>query len=353
MEEPDQAQVPGKAIVKIKTTTPRSQAMPNFRMIDAGRAQIRAVTEGEGPLVLMVHGFPESWYSYRHQIGPIAAAGFTACAMDVRGYGGSQQFPDVVDYSMENMIADILGVGAVLSPGRPFTLVGHDWGAPMVWQTALLNPDRIAAVAAMSVIHSGVPSISFDDIIKTTFDDKDRFFYQSYFRDVGRAEAVFDANPRDFLRRFYYLASGDADLSKFPRNKTSSDGLLDGLPDPEPFPAWLTNADLDYYVSEFARTGFFGPLNRYRNHTRDFHFLQPFKGRLIEQPAFFIAGDKDGAFTAFGMATDPLGSLRREVPNLEGAHVLKGCGHWTQQERPEEVNARLIPWLASLKGRVV
>jgi pimeloyl-ACP methyl ester carboxylesterase len=322
-------------------------------MIDAGAATIRAVVKGEGPLVLMVHGFPESWYSWRHQIDPIAKAGFTACAIDVRGYGGSQKFDRVEDYSMEAMIGDILGVAQALAPGQKFILLGHDWGAPMVWQTSLLHPDRVAAVAAMSVIHSGVPEVSFDAIIKTMFDDNNLFFYQSYFREVGVAEAAFEANPRDFLRRFYYVGSGDIDLTGLPTNKTSADNLLDGLPDPDPFPAWLTDADLDYYVGEFQASGFFGPLSRYRNHTRDWQYLQPFKDRKIEPPSFFIAGDKDGAFTAFGMAQDPIGTLRQHAPNLEGAHVLPGCGHWTQQERPEEVNALLIPWLSSLKGRVV
>ncbi len=327
--------------------------MHQFRTIDAGGARIRAVVEGDGPLVLMVHGFPESWYSWRHQLAPIAEAGFTAAAIDVRGYGGSQKFDRVEDYDMDRMIADILGVGEALSPGRKFILVGHDWGAPMVWNTAMLHPDRIAAVAAMSVIHGGVPERSFDAIIKEMFDDKNVFFYQSYFRPVGQAEAVFDANPRDFLRRFYYLGSGDIDWSTLPTGKTSSDALLDGMPDPDAFPAWLTDEDLDYYVGEFEGSGFFGPLSRYRNHTRDWEFLQPYKGRKVEQPAFFIAGDRDGAFTAFGMAADPLATLRANVPNLEGAHVLPGCGHWTQQERPAEVNAALVPWLTSLKGRVV
>lgn len=327
--------------------------MPEFRKIDAGGVQIRAAVEGSGPLVLMVHGFPESWYSWRRQIGPIAEAGFTACAIDVRGYGGSQSFDRVEDYAMERMIADILGVGEALSPGRKFVLVGHDWGAPMVWQTSLTHPDRIAAVAALSVIHSGVPERSFDDIIKELFDDRNVFFYQSYFRPIGQAERVFDADPRDFLRRFYFLGSGEFDLTQYPANKTSSDALLDGLPDPQPFPAWLTDADLDYYVGEFERAGFFGPLSRYRNHTRDWAFLQPYKDRKIEQPALFIAGDRDGAYTAFGMAADPLATLRANVPNLEGAHILPGCGHWTQQERPAEVNAALVPWLQSLKGRVI
>jgi pimeloyl-ACP methyl ester carboxylesterase len=327
--------------------------MVEYTMINAGGTQIRAVVKGQGPLVVMVHGFPESWYSYRHQIDPIAAAGFTACAIDVRGYGGSQKFDAVEDYAMEHMINDIVGVGEALAPGQKFVLIGHDWGAPMVWQTTLTRPDKIAAVAAMSVIYTGVPERSFDDIIKTLFDDNNVFFYQSYFRDVGKAEAAFEANPRDFLRKFYFVASGNVDLSKLPMNKTSADNLLDGLPDPDPFPAWLSDADLDYYVEEFTRSGFFGPLSRYRNHTRDFNFLQAFKDHKIEQPAFFIAGDRDGAFNGFGLMPDPLGVLRANLGNLEGAHVLEGCGHWTQQEQPEAVNELLVPWLTSLKGRVV
>ena len=125
------------------------------------------------------------------------------------------------------------------------------------------------------------------------------------------------------------------------------------MPDPDPFPAWLSEADIDYYVGEFDKSGFFGPLSRYRNHTRDFEYLQQFKDRTLSQPAFFIAGDKDGAFNGFGAMGDPIAVMRNFVPNLESAHVLEGCGHWTQQERPAEVNALLAPWLKTLKGRVV
>src|SRR5215472_1837733 len=329
--------------------------MPEFKTVDAGVAHIRVALEGEGPLALMVHGFPESWYSWRHQIGPVARAGFTACAIDVRGYGGSQKFRDVADFSMENIVADVRGLADALSPGRPAVLLGHDWGAPIVYNSALIHPDRFAAVAALSVIYSGVPARSFDDVIKEQYDDKNLFFYQSYFREPGRAEAVFDPNPRDFLRKFFYIASGDADLSQISGAfaKDAGSALLDGMPDPDPFPAWLTAADLDYFVREFEGSGFFGPLSRYRNHTRDFEYLRQFKARTLEQPAFFIAGDRDPAFGGFGAVRDPISAMRASVPNLEGAHVLEGCGHWTQQERPAEVNARLIPWLKTLKGRVV
>ena len=327
--------------------------MPEFRVIDAGEARIRVAIEGSGPLALMVHGFPESWYSWRHQIGPVAAAGFTAAAMDVRGYGGSSKFPAVADFRMEALVGDILGVGKALSPDAPFVLIGHDWGAPQVWNTALIHPDRIAAVAAMSVPHFGVAQVSFDLVIKQVWDDKNRFFYQSYFRDPGRAEAAFEAEPRRFLKGFYHAISGEAKPGDFPVGKPSDFPLLDGLHPPETIGSWMSEADLDYYTKEFEGSGFFGPLSRYRNHTRDWEFLQPYKDRLIEQPACFIAGDKDPAFSGFGMIEDPVGRMQKFVPNLETAVVLPGCGHWTQQERPAELNAALVPWLTSLKGRVV
>jgi pimeloyl-ACP methyl ester carboxylesterase len=327
--------------------------VPEFRIVDAAGTAIRAAIEGEGPLVLMVHGFPESWYSWRHQIRPIAAAGFTACAIDVRGYNGSQKFPQVADYSMEAIVRDVAGVAQALSPDRGAILLGHDWGAPIVYNSALIHPEIFKAVAALSVVYTGVPARSFDDIIKEMFDDKNHFFYQSYFREVGKAEAVFDPNPRDFLRRFYFAISGDVKPGSWPMDKDSSATLLDGLEDPAVFPAWLSDADLDYYVHEFEQSGFFGPISRYRNHTRDFEYLQQFKDRKIEQPAFFIAGDRDGAFSGFGAMGDPIAVMRNFVPNLEGGHVLPGCGHWTQQERPKEVNALLVPWLESLKGRAV
>src|SRR5580704_8063312 len=329
--------------------------MPDFKTIDAGKARLRVALQGDGPLVLMVHGFPESWYSWRHQMGAIAEAGFTACAIDVRGYGGSQKFGEVADFSMENIVADVRGVADALSPDRPAVLLGHDWGAPIVYNSALIHPDRFAAVGALSVVYTGVPARSFDDIIKEQFDDKNLFFYQSYFREPGRAEAVFDPDPRDFLRKFFYIASGDVDLAAISGAfaKDAAAVLLDGMPDPDPFPAWLSEADIDYYVGEFEKSGFFGPLSRYRNHTRDFEYLQQFKDRTLAQPAFFAAGDRDGAFNGFGALADPIAVMRNFVPNLESAHVLEGCGHWTQQERPAEVNALLTPWLKTLKGRVV
>ena len=320
--------------------------MADFIMIDTGQLRLRAAVAGDGPLVLMVHGFPESWYSWRHQIGPIAQAGFKACAIDVRGYGGSDKPHDVSEYSMERMVGDITGVADALSPDAPAVLVGHDWGAPMVWNSALICPDRFRAVCAMSVPFTGVPKEPFTDIIDRVFTQKDRFFYQAYFQHVGPPEAEAEADITGFLRKFYYSISGDAPDGSWPNDKNAAATLLEGLGDPAIFPPWMSDADIAYYAAEFTNSGLRGPINRYRNHERDFIYLAQFRERCIEQPALFIAGSKDPASNML-RGTDPIAIMRKHVPNLD-AISLEGCGHWTQQERPIEVNAALIPWLQKL-----
>jgi len=321
--------------------------MREFRVIDTGELRLRAAIEGQGPLVIMVHGFPESWFSWRHQMGPVADAGFTACAIDVRGYGGSDKPWPVEAYAMERMVADVAGVARALSPNAPAILLGHDWGAPIVWNSALTRPETFRAVGALSVPYMGTGTRPFSEIFDEIFTQKNRFFYQAYFQKEGVAEAEAEADVRGFLRKFYYAISGDAPDGSWPSDKTASDPLLKGLVDPQPFPAWLTAADLDYYVGEFKGSGLRGPINRYRNHERDFAWLQGFKDRKIEQPALFISGTRDLAFNMLG-GPDPIQVMRNFVTDLKVAEVLEGCGHWTQQERPKEVNALLIPWLKSL-----
>jgi pimeloyl-ACP methyl ester carboxylesterase len=321
--------------------------MPDFQTIAVPGGALRAAVQGQGPLVVMVHGFPESWYSWRHQIGPIAEAGFTACAIDVRGYGGSMKPHPVEAYALEAMIGDIAGLIEAMSPGWPAVLIGHDWGAPIVWNSALVRPDRVRAVAGLSVPYLGVPKQSFMDLINAAFTSQGKFFYQAYFQAEGIAEAEMEANPRDALRKFYYAISGDAPQGSWPTDKTTDDNLLDGLVDPNPFPAWLTAADLDYFTGEFERSGFRGPLNRYRNHDRDFTYLSGFTGRRVEQPSLFIGGERDPVLSMLGRG-DLVAMMKAEMTDLRGADILPGCGHWTQQERPEAVNDRLILWLKSL-----
>jgi pimeloyl-ACP methyl ester carboxylesterase len=321
--------------------------MPEYRTIALKDLNLRAVVQGEGPLVVLVHGFPESWYSWRHQLGPIAANGFTACAIDVRGYGGSDEPEPVEAYDMEHMVADVAGVIERLSPDGRATLVGHDWGSPIVWNSALIRPDRVRAVCGLSVPYLGVPTRSFKDVFEEVFTKRGKFFYQAYFQAEGVAEAELEANPRESIRRFYYAISGDAPDGTWPTDKPDGATLLDRLPDPKRFPKWLSDHDLDYYTHEFERSGFRGPLNRYRNHDRDFAYLQQFKGRKIEQPALFIGGQRDLVLSMLGRG-DLVSMMKAEVPNLRGADILPGCGHWTQQERPEAVNQRLIGWLTRL-----
>lgn len=321
--------------------------MSDFTFIQLPDVRLRAVVEGNGPLVVMVHGFPESWFSWRHQIKPIADAGFTACAIDVRGYGGSDKPPAVADYAMERMIGDVVGVIEALSPDQSGILLGHDWGAPIVWNSALVRPEKVRAVCGLSVPYLGPATRPFIEVFDEIFTKRGRFFYQAYFQKIGEPEAEAETNPRDFLRKFYYALSGDAPDGTWPTDKTSGQRLLDGLVDPDPFPAWLAPADLDYYVGEFERSGFRGPINRYRNHERDFDYLRAFAGRKIEQPALFIGGNRDLAFNMLGRG-DPIALMRQHVTDLRGADVLDGCGHWTQQERPSEVNKRLVTWLKSL-----
>jgi pimeloyl-ACP methyl ester carboxylesterase len=321
--------------------------MPDFRMVNAGEVKLRCAVEGQGPLVVMVHGFPESWYSWRHQMAPIAEAGFTACAIDVRGYGGSDKPHPVADYAMEHMVSDVVGVIDALSPGQPAAIVGHDWGAPIVWNTALTRPDKVRAVAGLSVPYGGVPTRSFRELFEELFTARGRFFYQQYFQAEGVAEREMERNVRNALRRFYYAISGEAPDGTWPTDKPVGATLLERLPDPDPFPAWLTPEDLDYFVGEFEGSGFRGPINRYRNHDADFIWLQEYTGRRIRQPSLFIGGERDLVLSMMGRR-DIVAAMRHELPDLRGADILPGCGHWTQQERPAEVNERLVAWLKGL-----
>ena len=317
----------------------------NQKRISTGELELHCVTRGDGPLVLMVHGFPESWYSWRHQIGPISEAGFKVCAIDVRGYGGSDKPEAIAAYDMQSLVGDLVGLRKVLSPHAPAILIGHDWGAPIVWNSALTNPDHFRAVAGLSVPFAGTPARPFTDVFREHFTSQGRFFYQEYFQTPGIAEAEAEADPRDFIHRMMYSISGDVAPGDY-WEKPADATFLQGLPAPS-YTDWLTREDMNFYESEFRRSGFRGPLNRYRNHERDFEWLSRFAGRQIEQPALFIGGSRDPATYLFGAIEDPIALCRMFVPLIEGT-VLEGVGHWTQQERPERVTDLLIDWLRSL-----
>ena len=316
--------------------------MPEMRTIDTGEVSLRCAIAGEGPLVLMVHGFPESWYSWRHQIEPIARAGFTACAIDVRGYGGSDKPYPVEAYAMERIVGDLVGLRQALSPKAPAVLVGHDWGAPIVWNSALTHPADFRAVAGLSVPFAGVPQRPFTEVFHEHFTSQGRFFYQEYFQKPGVAEAEAEKDPRDFIQRMMYSISGDVPPGDY-WDKPHGATFLEGLPDPAPV-SWLNEDDLDFYEAAFQQSGFRGPLNPYRNHEADYEWLQGWAGKRVEQPALFIGGTRDPATFLFGAVEDPIALVKMFAPKAEG-HILEGVGHWTQQERPDVVNRILIDWL--------
>lgn len=321
-----------------------------FRMIETNGIRVRAAMQGEGPLVVMVHGFPESWYSWRHQMAPLAAAGFTACAIDVRGYGGSDKPHATEAYSMANITADVAGVIDALSPGAPAVVIGHDWGAPIAWHTAVLHPGKVRGVAGLSVPYYALPPAPLSHIFKAMFTDQGKFFYMAYFQQEGVAEAEFEADVRGALRRLYYAASADADGRWGGGDKPVGEPMLQGLPDPDPFPPWLTPADIDYFVGEFERSGFRGPINRYRNFERDWAMMNGVADRIIHQPSLFIAGANDMVLKMFGDGSvDTLvANMQAVLSDFRGARIVPNCGHWTQQEAPDATTGHLIDWLATL-----
>ena len=246
--------------------------------------------------------------------------------------------------------ADVAGAIEALSPGAPAVIVGHDWGAPIVWNTALIRPDRVRAVAGLSVPYMGVPTRSFSDMIEQVFTTHGRFFYQHYFQAEGVAEAELEADVRGGLRRFYYAISGDAPDGTWPTDKVVGDTLLHRLPDPDPFPAWLTDADLDYYVGRVRALGLprpDQPLPQPRPRLR----LSEAVRRPDDRPAGAVHRRRAGPGAGDDGPDKPaelVAAMRAGLTDLRGADILPGCGHWTQQERPAEVNQRLVAWLKGL-----
>lgn len=310
------------------------------RTIDANGIKMHIAEAGQGPLVILLHGFPELWYSWRHQLPALAAAGYHAVAPDVRGYGGTDAPQEVESYTMRNHTADTVGVLDALGE-KTAVVVGHDWGAPIAWHSALLYPERFTAVVALSVPYmprSPAPPIQ---LMKHIY--ADNFFYMLYFQKPGLAEAELETDVRRTMRLLLYNASGEAPQGIALSQKPKEAKLLDGMPEPERLPPWLAEADLDYFTTEFECTGFRGGLNRYRNMDRDWEELPQLAGAKVRQPALFITGDRDLVRTFSSI--DP---MKANVPNLREVITLPGCGHWTQQERPEEVNAALIDFLGEV-----
>jgi pimeloyl-ACP methyl ester carboxylesterase len=318
------------------------------RMMETNGIHMHIAESGAGPLVVLCHGFPESWYSWRHQLHALAEAGFHAIAPDMRGYGRTDRPEQVDQYTLLHSVGDVIGLLDAL--GEPTAvIVGHDWGAPVAWYAALLRPDRFRGVIGLSVPFRPRPPVRPTSVMPQT---EDAQFFHLYFQSPGIAETELERDVRLSIRSFLYSASGEGrdqaardgrEIDMVPRRG----GVLSRLMNPAPLPHWLTEADVDFYVSEFARTGFRGALNWYRNIDRNWELLAPLSGVQVKVPALYIAGDRD-LVLAFRGTDQIIVNLSKFVPQLRGKLLLSGCGHWTQQERAQEVNQAVIEFVQRL-----
>lgn len=321
--------------------------------VEVNGITVHYVSQGDGPLVVFCHGFTESWYSWRHQLPAVADAGFTAIALDMRGYGGTSKPERIGDYALGYLIGDVVGVVNALG-AREAVVVGHDWGALVAWYAALMRPDVFRAVAVLSVPYMApTPAppegTSVTDLMRTGC-GQERDFYRLYFQEPGVAEADLEADVARFLLGFLYTLSGDIVTDGvrdrcwdgyFPMGQSITDQLVT----PVALPAWLTEDDVKFYVGELSRNGLRGPVNWYRNINALPAFLAPFVGTTIRQPSCYLGGERD---LIAGNTPGAIKRMQAALPDLRRLELLSGAGHWLQQERPTEVNAALTEFLLGL-----
>ncbi|WP_243437868.1 alpha/beta fold hydrolase [Streptomyces sp. FH025] len=317
--------------------------------VEVNGVRLHLAEQGEGPLVLLLHGFPESWYSWRHQFAPLAEAGFRVVAPDQRGYARSSQPESVDAYSLLHLVGDVTALIGALGEERA-VVVGHDWGAPVAWATAALRPDVVRGVVGLSVPPSttGLAPLA---VSREKFGDG---FYQIYFQEPGRADAELAADLRSTFRRF--LAVPHPEDGK-PRRWVVPEGhrLLDIAPEPERLPAWLTEEDVEAFAADYAPHGeraFTGGLNWYRNIDRNNELMAALVGKPIEVPALYVTGEQD-LVNAMISPEEQEHLLKHVTPNLHRHVRLPETGHWTQQERPAEVTEALLDFLTHLDGESV
>jgi pimeloyl-ACP methyl ester carboxylesterase len=321
-------------------------AMPDVthRMIATNGIRLHVAEQGQGPLVILCHGFPECWYSWRHQLPALAKAGFRAVAPDLRGYGRSDRPDEVEKYTLLHHLGDVVGLVDALGE-REAVIAGHDIGATIAWQAALLRPDRFRSVIAMS---PPFRSRAFGgEVPPTTLMPKneDAVFYQLFLQ-TPEAEAALSRDLRLTFRGQLYSLSGDrppATSGGFPAGMVPRKGAR--LINPESLPPWITEADIDVYVAEYTRSGFHGPLAWWRNIDRNWELMATYAGSTVSVPALYIAGERDFVVAAYAKAVAEQKAL---VPKLRPAVMLPGCGHWTEQERPLEVSSAMIEFLRSV-----
>lgn len=313
---------------------------PAPRIVQSNGLDMAVYEQGQGSPVILLHGFPELAYSWRHQLPALAAAGFRAIAPDQRGYGQTTAPDGVSAYRVSELIDDVHGLLDALELDSA-AFVGHDWGALLLWQMAMLAPERIDSLAILNIPHYPRPPIDPIDIMRDRFGDD---FYIVNFQDSEEADRVFADDPRRFINRM--MRKNQLTRAQFdalpPQHKVVS-LLRQTLSDHGSGDALLTDEELDYYTAGFSRSGFTGPINWYRNWSHNWEQLDGVDP-VIGIPTLFIGAEND---VLIGL--HHIESMKPLVTNLR-IHMLE-CGHWTQQEKPHEVNELLVDWLANQAGR--
>lgn len=315
------------------------------RLVDTNGVRLRVTEAGDpdAPTVVLAHGFPELGYSWRHQIPALAEAGYHVLAPDQRGYGGSSRPEDVEAYDIVALTTDVVGLLDDVDAERA-VWIGHDWGAVVAWNAPLLHPDRVAAVAGLSVPPLPRAQVPPTQAFRAMFGEN--FFYILYFQQPGVADAELGRDPARTMRRMIGgLRPPDDQDAAIRMLEPGPAGFIARLPEPAALPDWITQDELDHYITEFTRTGFTGGLNWYRNFDRNWEITAR-QAQTTDVPALFIAGSADPVlgFTRRDRARDVLTGPYREV-------IIDGAGHWLQQQRPEEVNATLVEFLHGLELR--
>jgi len=321
----------------------------HHRTIKANGINIHIAEQGTGPLVILCHGFPELWYSWRHQLSALAEAGYHAVAPDQRGYGRTDRPVDIDAYTIFHLTGDMVGLIHALGEEQA-VIAGHDWGSRIAWHCALLRPDMFRGVVLSSVPY--VPRCGDESDTRPT--DKmrlmagDKQFYQLYFQEPGKAEAELEADVRKTLLTLFYSGSANASPEQSLRFFfEKSEKFLDTASPPDILPDWITEQDISFFVKEFTRTGFSGGLNWYRNLDtlwEQTYFLMKAK---IFQPVLYVGGEKDAVITN-PMYKKALENLNTSCPNLTKKVFIPDAGHWVQQEQPEYINKLYIEFLENL-----
>jgi pimeloyl-ACP methyl ester carboxylesterase len=296
----------------------------------------------EGPLVLLLHGFPELWYSFRHQLRALAEAGYRAVAPDQRGYGATDAPSAVNQYTLMHLAGDIVGLFDALDEDSA-VVVGQDWGSPVATTLALFRPDLVRGLVMLSTPYFPRGDTDFLSELTAQLGPDN---YQVFFQEPGVAEAALEADVRATVLGALLAISGEvAEV-----HTTTEVGGATVMPDysDKVLPGWLSEADVDYYTAEFSRTGYRGALNWYRNHRQNWEYMSAWHQAPIKVPALFVGGDRDPVLNwpRTRVQVDALGD--RLIPDLRASVILDGCGHWIPQERASETNNLLLEFLVGL-----